>query len=95
MVTTNVYSHDRQHLLIPQGTRVLGEVHRVDHFGQERVAVFFHRLIMPDGYSLSLDRFHGLNQVGETGLKDKVIRTDIYKDERFSDHAPLTMDYEL
>jgi len=33
-------------------------------------------------------------QVVTPGLRDKVIRTDIYKDERFSDHAPLTMDYD-
>jgi type IV secretion system protein TrbI len=71
MVTTAVYSHDRQHLLIPQGSRVLGEVSKVDTFGQERLAVFFRRLIMPDGYSLRLDRFQGLNQIGETGLRDK------------------------
>jgi exodeoxyribonuclease-3 len=32
-------------------------------------------------------------QVITPGLKDKVIRTAIYKDERFSDHAPITMDY--
>lgn len=28
------------------------------------------------------------------GLKDKVLSTEIYKDERFSDHAPLTIDYD-
>jgi len=28
------------------------------------------------------------------GLRDKVRRTEIYKDERFSDHAPLIMDYD-
>jgi type IV secretion system protein VirB10 len=72
MVTTNVYSHDRQALLIPQGTRVLGEVKKLESFGQQRVAVFFHRLIMPDGYSVSLDEFQGLNQIGETGLRDQV-----------------------
>jgi len=72
MLTTNVYSHDGQRLLIPQGTRALGEVKRVTMFGQERLAVFFHRLVMPDGYSLSLDKFEGLNQVGETGLRDQV-----------------------
>ena len=72
MVTTDVFSHDRQHLLIPAGSKLLGETKRVDAFGQRRLAVFFHRLIMPDGYSLDLDRFQGLNQVGETGLKDKV-----------------------
>ena len=72
MVTTNVYSQDGQHLLIPQGSRVLGEVHKVDSFGQERLAVSFHRLIMPDGYSVNLDQFQGLNQIGETGLSDLV-----------------------
>jgi type IV secretory pathway VirB10-like protein len=72
MVTTDVYSHDLQHLLIPKGSRLLGEVQRNDHFGQQRLAVFFHRLIMPDGYSVSLDQFKGLSQIGETGLRDKV-----------------------
>jgi type IV secretion system protein VirB10 len=72
MVTTNVYSHSGQHLLIPQGSRVLGEVKKVDAFGQQRLAVSFHRLIMPDGYALSLDKFQGLNQIGETGLRDQV-----------------------
>jgi type IV secretion system protein TrbI len=72
MVTTDVYSHDRQHLLIPAGSKLFGESKQVDSFGQRRLAVFFHRLIMPDGFSLDLDRFQGLSQVGETGLKDKV-----------------------
>ncbi len=72
MVTTNVYSHNGQHLLIPQGTRALGEVHKVDTFGQQRLAVTFHRLIMPDGYSLNLDKVLGLNQIGETGLRDQI-----------------------
>ena len=44
----------------------------VTQVGQERLAVIFHRLIMPDGYSLDLDQFKGLNQIGETGLKDQV-----------------------
>lgn len=72
MLTTNLYSHDRQHLLIPQGSRALGEVKRVTMLGEERLAVFFHRLVMPDGYSLNLDKFEGLNQIGETGLRDQV-----------------------
>ncbi|MCE5306093.1 MAG: TrbI/VirB10 family protein [Acidobacteriales bacterium] len=72
LVTTDVYSHDLQHLLIPKGSRVLGEVKRNDSLGQQRLAVSFHRLIMPDGYSVSLDQFTGLNQIGETGLRDKV-----------------------
>jgi len=72
LVTTDIYSHDRQHVLIPAGTKVLGEVKKVEAFGQQRLAVFFHRLIMPDGYSVNLDQFKGLNQIGETALRDKV-----------------------
>lgn len=72
MVTTDVYSHDGQHLLIPQGTRILGEVKPIANFGQQRLAVVFHRIIMPDGYSVSLEQFKGLNQIGETGLRDQV-----------------------
>jgi type IV secretion system protein VirB10 len=29
-------------------------------------------MIMPDGYSVDLDQFRGLDQIGDTGLKDKV-----------------------
>jgi type IV secretion system protein VirB10 len=72
MVTNPVYSQDRQHVLIPEGTFILGEVQKVAGFGQRRLAVTFHRLLMPDGYSVDLDQFHGLDQVGATGLKDQV-----------------------
>ena len=71
-VTADVYSQDRQHLLIPRGSRVLGEARRVQEQDQERLAVLFHRLIMPDGYSVNLDRMPGMDQAGATGLKDKV-----------------------
>jgi exodeoxyribonuclease-3 len=33
-------------------------------------------------------------QVVTPGLKDSIKRASIYKDERFSDHAPLVMDYD-
>jgi type IV secretion system protein VirB10 len=72
LVTTDIYSHDRQHLLIPSGSKIIGEAKRVDTFGQTRLAVSFHRLIMPDGYSLNLDQFKGMNQIGDTGLRDQV-----------------------
>jgi type IV secretion system protein VirB10 len=75
LVSNPVYSHDRQHVLIPEGTVVLGEARKIGQngFGQQRrMAVVFHRLIMPDGYSVDLDQFRGLDQIGEQGLKDKV-----------------------
>lgn len=34
-------------------------------------------------------------QIVSADLKDKVLATAIYKDERFSDHAPLLMDYAI
>ncbi len=72
LLSNDVYSHDRQHLLIPAGTRLLGETRKVENLGQSRLAVSFHRLVMPDGYSTSLDRFQGLNQIGDAGLRDQV-----------------------
>jgi len=72
LLTTDVYSHDREHLLIPRGTKLLGETRKVDSSGQSRLAVVFHRLVMPDGYSVNLDQFKGLDQIGDTGLRDKV-----------------------
>jgi type IV secretion system protein TrbI len=72
LVTGDVYSRDRQHLLVPAGSKVLGETRKVEAFGQVRLAVIFHRLLMPDGYSVSLDQFKGLNQAGDVGLRDQV-----------------------
>jgi type IV secretion system protein TrbI len=72
LLSTDVYSNDRQHLLMPAGSKLLGETKKVDTFGQTRLAVAFHRVLMPDGYSVSLDQFKGLNQIGDTGLRDQV-----------------------
>ena len=75
LVSNPVYSHDRQHVLIPEGTVVLGEARKIGAAGfgqQRRMAVVFHRILMPDGYSVDLDQFHGLDQIGEEGLKDIV-----------------------
>jgi type IV secretion system protein TrbI len=72
LLSTDVYSNDRQHLLIPAGSKLLGETKKVDALGQIRLAVVFHRVVMPDGYSVSLDQFKGLNQIGDTGLRDQV-----------------------
>jgi hypothetical protein len=66
------YSNDRQHLLIPAGSKLLGETKKVDALGQTRLAVVFHRLLMPDGYSVNLDQFKGLDQIGDMGLRDQV-----------------------
>lgn len=72
LVTNPLYSHSGQHILIPAGARLLGETRPVQSFGETRLAVAFHRLLMPDGRTYRLDQFLGLNQIGDAGLKDRV-----------------------
>jgi type IV secretion system protein TrbI len=72
LVTNAVYSHSGQHVVIPAGARLLGETKPVQTFGETRLAVAFHRLLLPDGSSYSLDQYPGANQVGDAGLKDQV-----------------------
>ena len=74
LVTTPVYDPTRQIVLIPSGARLLGTASPVQAFGETRLAVKFHRLIMPDGTTYDLDQFPGLNERGDAGLKDQVDR---------------------
>jgi type IV secretion system protein VirB10 len=72
LVTNAVYSHSGQHVVIPAGARVLGMTRPVRTLGETRLAVTFHRLLMPDGRTYRLDEFNGLNQIGDAGLRDRV-----------------------
>ena len=72
LVSVPVYASD--HLVIPAGSRVLGDATAVNTFGQSRLAVVFHRVILPNGTTIDLNGFHGLNQVGDLGLRDQVDR---------------------
>jgi type IV secretory pathway VirB10-like protein len=72
LVTNPVYALSGRDVLIPAGARVLGETRPVQALGESRLAVLFHRLILPDGRTLALDQFKGLNQIGDAGLRDKV-----------------------
>ena len=74
MVSADVYDRSGQRLLIPRGTRALGEALQVEAWEQSRLAVTFHRLILPDGRAIRLDQSAALNQIGETGLLDLVDR---------------------
>jgi type IV secretion system protein VirB10 len=72
LVTNPVYSHSGQHIVIPSGARVLGQTTPVQSLGETRLAVSFHRLVFPDGSTHPLDQFMGLNQIGDSGLRDRV-----------------------
>ncbi|MDA4848788.1 TrbI/VirB10 family protein [Hoeflea poritis] len=72
-VTENV--HDTvtgQHLLIPQGTRVIGNYDSVIAFGQSRALVVWRRLILPDGSSIVIENLPATDTAGYAGLEDKV-----------------------
>jgi type IV secretory pathway VirB10-like protein len=72
LVTNAIYSHEGEYILIPAGSRVLGETKPVQSFGETRLAVAFNRLALPDGRTYPLDQFMGLNEIGDAGLRDQV-----------------------
>ncbi len=72
MITTDYYSHDHQQLLLPQGTRLIGNVQSVSGAGQRKLFVTFNRAICPDGFSLELNKYTGLDPLGTTGLATNV-----------------------
>ena len=72
-VTQNVYDTvTGHHLLIPQGSRLMGRYDSVIAFGQSRALVVWTRLIMPNGDSVQLDNLPGSDAQGFAGLKDRV-----------------------
>jgi type IV secretion system protein VirB10 len=77
-VTQDVYDTLGQgHLLIPQGSRLLGEYDNAIAFGQSRVLLAWRRLILPNGKSLILERLSAADVSGQAGLED---RTDYHFD---------------
>ena len=73
MVSVPLYSADRQRVLVPRGARVVGTANAVQNRDQSRLAVAFHRLLLPGGSWVDLE-FAGLNQAGESALRDQVNR---------------------
>ena len=72
-VTENVYDTvTGQHLLIPQGARMLGTYDSGIGYAQERVLLIWTRLINPDGSSIQLDNLAGTDVAGYAGLEDQV-----------------------
>lgn len=72
-VTENVYdSPTGSLLLIPQGTRIIGQYDAGVQFGQRRVLLVWNRLILPNGRSIVLERQPGADASGYAGLQDGV-----------------------
>lgn len=72
-VTQHIYdSPSGQILLVPQGTRIIGEYSNNVGFGQRRILLVWNRLIFPNGRSIVLERQPGADTEGYAGLEDGV-----------------------
>ncbi len=71
-VTQSIYdSATGRTLLIPQGARLIGDYRSVGRYGQNRVAIVWGRLIMPNGDELALDET-ALDPSGAAGITGQV-----------------------
>ena len=72
-VTENVYDGPTGRiLLIPQGSRLIGQYDAEVAFGQSRALLVWNRLILPNGRSIVLERQPGADAAGYAGLEDEV-----------------------
>jgi len=72
-VTSPVYdSPTGHHLLVPQGSKLIGQYDAEVGVGQERVLLIWNRLILPDGRSIVLERQPGADAAGFAGLQGHV-----------------------
>ena len=72
-VTEPVYdSPTGRHLLILQGSRLVGQYDAEVGDGQKRLLLVWTRLIFPDGRSIVLERQPGADGQGYAGLQDRV-----------------------
>lgn len=73
MISQNVYDTvTGKHVLLPQGTKVIGTYDSRIAYGQERVLVVWTRLLRPDGSTLSLEGMPGIDLSGYAGLTGHV-----------------------
>ena len=72
-VTQNVYDTvTGRYLLLPQGSRLLGQYDSQVTYGQRRVLLVWTRILMPDGSSMVLERLPGVDMAGYSGVEDGV-----------------------
>ena len=73
LVRENVYDSIRgKYLLIPKGTKIIGEYSSGVAYGQDRILIIWQRLIFPNGKSISLENFPGVDLSAYAGMKGRV-----------------------
>ncbi len=72
-VTEPVYDHvTGRTVLIPQGSKLIGQYDSQVAYGQERALIAWNRIVMPDGRSINMGAMGGADLSGAAGLKDRV-----------------------
>jgi type IV secretion system protein VirB10 len=72
-VTEPVYDHvTGRTVLIPQGSRLIGQYDSQIAYGQQRALIAWTRIIMPDGRSINIGSMSGADLSGAAGLQDRV-----------------------
>ena len=72
-VSQNVYdTATGRHLLIAQGTKLIGVYSNEVGFGQNSVLVAWQRLVYPDGKALDIGSMPGTDSAGMAGFRDQV-----------------------
>lgn len=72
-VTEDVYdSVSGEHLLVPQGARLLGAYDAATNHGDQRLLIVWNRLVMPNGWSIALRGMPGTDAAGASGVRDSV-----------------------
>lgn len=66
-VSEDVLSADATRVLIPRGSRLIGEYRSAIQFGTSRVLVAWNRVIRPDGASINIGS-PGTDQLGQAGM---------------------------
>lgn len=73
IVSENVRDTIRgKHILIPQGTKIIGVYDSSITFGQERLLIIWQRLIFPNGKTIGLDNMQGVDLSGKAGITGDV-----------------------
>lgn len=72
-ISKDFFDTDQCFVVIPAGSRVIGEAGNVTRQDQARMILYFHRIILPNGVSVNINKkLSGLSEDGSMGVVSKV-----------------------
>lgn len=83
-----VYGAHGRKVLVPAGSRVIGNYEPLQRIGEERIAIFWTRIITPDGINITLEDGQGVDQMGRSGLSGDL-------DRRYSERYGMSLLFSI